>query len=217
VLFASLAILPFLTAAAPQAVVQSGVVTPTHAAMWTQTGIIQDAGVSTSGNLTTLGITANSGTPFCISNFKQPAARTQLCWGVSTSQAYLQLNSYNGAGNLPFNVILNGVSYPFPNAAVQTPLRVVATGATDTSTSADGTIAWNSATTAPKTETLYACTAGAKGNVLRIVDDIGNAATYPIVLTASAGTVNNVSTFTMLSNGQSVSLICDGISNWMRT
>lgn len=43
-----------------QPVQQTGSVTPGHAASWTTTGIVQDAGVSTAGKITTLGITSSA-------------------------------------------------------------------------------------------------------------------------------------------------------------
>lgn len=100
---------------AAAAVEQTGNVTYGHAVMWNSNGIIQDAGVSTLGYLNTLGITANGGTPFCISNTTNHAGDYyQFCMGVNSTAAKLTVNSFGTGGDTPLVFSVNGTDYEFP-------------------------------------------------------------------------------------------------------
>lgn len=206
-----------------QSVRQSGPVTNSHATCWTTEGVIQDCGVSTGPNsLSTLGITANGGYPFCITNTKAlTGPYVQICEGISTSSAAISINSFNGAAAPPFAVIINGTAYPFPSSVPfsASPLRTIASGTTDSVSSADqnGTVAWNSNSTSAKTESLFACTALISGFNVTIKDEFGTAGTYPITI-SSASNIDGMSGYIMAFNYQAVRLQCDGsTSKWVVT
>lgn len=198
-------------------VMQSGVVTPTHVATWTTTGVIQDAGTSVNSSATTFGLTASGGTPFCITTAKAPTPRVQFCMGVSTSAASFFINSYNGASAVPMQIVINGVVYQFPSGNPGLgAFRQITTGSTDTATSLDGTIAWDSATTSNKAQALYTCGSAGKGNILNIKDEALTAGTYPIIVTPfTAETIDGLDVYALAFNGQSLSLQCNGGGNWI--
>lgn len=202
-----------------QTVAQSGVVTNGHVASWVRNGIIQDAGTANLGNITELGITKNGGRPFCISNTNTRGQYVQMCQGISTSGAYITIDGFNSASAPPFDVIINGVPYPFPSSVPYsaTPIRTVSSGTTDAVASPDqnGTIAWNSSSTSAKTETLFACSSLISGFTVTIKDQIGTAATYPITIT-SASNIDGSTSYYMAFNYQSVTLQCNGgTTSWI--
>lgn len=214
----SLILLVASTPALAQSVQQSGSVTPGHAAQWVTSGVVKDAGPATAGNLTELGISRNGGLPFCISSDPNPGnPRVQICEGVSLNgDGFISLNSYNGAAQVPLYFIVNGVTYqPFGGPVNGPAIRVVASGTTDISSSADGTIAWNSSSAAPKTDTIYACTLQFQGRLLTVKDEIGTASTYPITLSPASGTIDGTASYVLPVNKQSATLQCDGASNWV--
>lgn len=254
-----------------QSVQQSGQVTPGHTAMWVTSGVVKDAGPATAGNLTELGISRNGGLPFCISSDPNPAnPRVQLCEGVSLNgNGFISLNSYNGAAQVPFDFIINGVTYPFggtgflsalfdqqfgstpgellcrgasgwvalpaasagqvlqtqgatgcpqwaSSTVITTPaLRVVPSGSSDTASTTDNSILWNSATGSNKSQGISGCSSGLKGKTYIISDEIGTSSTFPIIVTPASGTVANRPTFAIQGDGSSNSFQCDGISNWI--
>ena len=93
---------------------QTGSVTPGHLVSWTTSGVVQDAGPSTSGQVNSLGLYGLGGTPYLITNSPTPGPFTgqysQLGMGISLSAAYLTVNSFNGAPALPLNVVINGTT-----------------------------------------------------------------------------------------------------------
>jgi|SRR5215472_8040732 len=99
-------------------------------------------------------------------------------------------------------------------------MRLITSGTTDTATLSDigGTISWKSPTTGAKTQTLPACTSPFNGLFIGITDEQGNAATYPISVTAGGGsTVAGAAAPALItSNLGSVLLGCDqtGTGNW---
>ena len=152
----------------------------------------------------------------------------------------------NGAAQLPLSMILNGITYQFPfvlSGIVGPPttvisdlacwgntvgtllsdcgpnpnaLRIIASGTTDTATAADVTIAWNSAATSAKTESLYACGSAQKGDQITIKDEKGNSSTYPVGIDANGGnTIDGLSVYYLAFNLQSAWLQCDGSGNWI--
>lgn len=216
----ALVLAPWLAAASTLYIVQSGNVTFSHLATWAASGVLQDAGTSDTGNITTLGILANGGTPFCINTAPPGSARLKFCLGVqSGSAATISLFAYNGASLVPLNININGTIYPFPSGAPTTlgTLRVVASGTSDTATSLDGTIAWNSSSALGKSEALYACGSNAQGHLVTIKDEAGTAGTYPITVSPAGGnTIDNGSTYIMAFNYQSTTFQCAGSSgNWI--
>lgn len=94
-------------------------------------------------------------------------------------------------------------------------LRKVSSGTTDTAATSDATIAWTSTATSTKTETLYSCGSSVSGRKLVIKDAAGTSATYPIVLSPAGGqTIDAQSTYPIYFNSQSVTIQCDGGTNW---
>lgn len=216
--WAAVAAVPLLLAAGSGYIVQSGNVSNGHLGSWAGSGVLQDAGTSDTGAVTTLGITANGGTPFCISTAKNPNPRIKFCLGVLLNgSAYMEEDAYNGAATVPFNLIINGTSYPFPSSNPgANNFRAISSGSTDTLTTFDGTVAWDSSAGSIKTENLYACSSGAKANKLTILDEIGTAGTY-LILIVPSGTdkVNNQTIGAISFNNQSLTIQCDGAGNWV--
>ncbi|TXH15068.1 MAG: hypothetical protein E6R03_07975 [Hyphomicrobiaceae bacterium] len=204
-----------------QNVRQSGAVTSGHGASWTTNGIIQDAGTSDVGNLTTLGITG-TGTPFCISETKvRTGEYHKFCLGLdSDGNADLSINGYGGATS-ELTITIDGVAYPFPQPIpappiAATPLRNIASGTTDTATTSDanGTIAWNSASASGKTQTLPTCAFAINGMTVAIKDERGTASTYPITISSSGGsTVEGATSYYISIDGQAVSFQCNYVTN----
>ena len=100
------------TAASAQSVQQSGSVTTGHLSSWATSGVLQDAGTATAGKVNSLGLYGDGGTPFCLARSKSPGpfsgAYSQLCAGISTTGAYLNIGNYGGDPTTPFQVIQNG-------------------------------------------------------------------------------------------------------------
>lgn len=220
----SLAVLlsPQVAMAQSQTVRQSGPVTGGHASCWTYNGIIQDCGTATGtdASLTTLGIVQDGGLPFCVVDTKiHTGPYRQFCFSVSSSGiGTISLNPFNGAGPLTMDIVINGVTYTFPQVIppppiAATPLRNIAAGATDTITSndANGSVAWNSATTSAKTETLPACSVPVNGFTVAVKDEAGTASTYPITI-SGAQNIEQWAYYVMNFNQQSVTLQCNGIA-----
>jgi hypothetical protein len=95
--------------------------------------------------------------------------------------------------------------------------RPVTSGTTDTATAADylGWIAWKSATSGAKTETLPACAASNNGMWIGISDEQNTAAANNITVSAASGTVAGQSGYIITSNLGGVIVACDGANtNW---
>jgi hypothetical protein len=97
--------------------------------------------------------------------------------------------------------------------------RRVVSGSSDTATAADfqNGIVWKSATASNKSETLPACVASLGGRWVMVADEQGTAATYPIAVTAAAGTVYGAANgYQITSNLGSAVFFCDGAAtNWV--
>ena len=205
-----------------QSVQQSGSVTPGHAAQWVTSGVVKDAGPATAGNLTELGITRNGGLPFCISTALGAltgAPYQQMCLSVTSAGAgRIDLNAYNGASQLPFIIAIGGVPvFTSGTSPADVPFVTRVTSGTTNSAPAlvDQTVAWASAATSNKAQTVPTCTSTIAGYKVTVKDEQANAATYPIVITPAANTIDNVATASINQNGRSLTLQCDGVSNWM--
>lgn len=99
-------------------VAQSGHVTPGHLVAWTTDGVIQDAGTPAQPFVTGgLGILSSNTTSFSIVNNPVSGAYSSLSLGITASAANLTIASFGGAAPLPFNIVLNGVTIPFPGPA----------------------------------------------------------------------------------------------------
>lgn len=105
-----------ITSAHAQTVQQSGTITGGHAARWITNGVIGDAGTAAQGFLTSLGITANGGSSFCINSAPitlngLPNPYNKLCFGVGTSApATIVLNNQNGATAQDLQFVINGAT-----------------------------------------------------------------------------------------------------------
>lgn len=97
----------------------------------------------------------------------------------------------------------------------QFPLRVITTGTTDTVLSTDSVIAWNSTSTGTKTQNFPVCNSFSRARQITIKDEIGSASLYNISVVPASGTVESASSLNLSVARQSISFVCDGISNWM--
>lgn len=101
-----------------QTIRQSGSVTSSHVTCWTYNGIAQDCGTSTIPFSTTMGL-YGTGTPFCINDVKISSTTIsvtpyhQLCMGyvIGDTAAQITLNAFNGASQIPLDLIINGTTY----------------------------------------------------------------------------------------------------------
>lgn len=94
-------------------------------------------------------------------------------------------------------------------------VRVISSGSSDTVLSSDHTVAWNSATASQKTQALPTCSSGNAGRELAFKDQKKTASTYAIILTPASGTIEGGATYAINYNGQSLTIQCDGVSDWM--
>jgi hypothetical protein len=93
--------------------------------------------------------------------------------------------------------------------------HVVSSGTSYTMGSVDQIIAFNSLSASAKSATISACSSLLLGRNITIKDEIGTAGIYAITLTPASGTIDGRSSYPMSFNFQSVTLTCDGSSNWM--
>lgn len=102
--------------AAAQSVQQSGAVTRNHAAIWNSNGVIQDAGSANDSPLSSLGVTNEGGTGFCVSSQRASAAgRNQLCLSAATAgPATISLQNYGTALAQPLQYVINGTTVTIP-------------------------------------------------------------------------------------------------------
>ena len=137
-----------------------------------------------------------------------------LCRGTSMWVALApgsvgQVLTANGTNGCPQWTAPGGTTTPL--------LRVISSGTTDTASTTDGTIAWNSSSASGKTENLYACNGGSNGKVLYVKDAIGTASTYQITLVPNGSdTIDGSASYFLAFNYQSATLQCLGATNnWM--
>ena len=206
-----------------QSVQQSGSVTPGHAPVWVTSGVVKAGGPATAGNIQELGITKNGGLPFCISTSTglitgQPY--DQMCLSVTVGgAARIDVDSYNTASSIPFLIAINGTTV-FNSGTQPTNIPTVTRVTTGTTNSAaavfDQTVAWASATSGTKSQTIPTCTSSLAGFKIAIKDENGSASpAAPINVTPSANTIDNLSFYPILSPNGSLLLQCDGNTNWM--
>jgi len=219
---ALLALLLVCSAASAQSVQQSGTVTAGHVPAWVASGVVKDGGPATAGNITELGITKNGGLPFCISTSTGAITGTpydQMCLSATLNgAARIDVNSYNGAASIPFIIALNGTPV-FTSGSTPTQIPVIdriTSGTTATAPATfDVTVVWASAATSAKTTSIAACASALAGFKVTVKDEQANAQTYSITTTPGSGTIDNKAKYIQHTNGQSLSLQCDGVSNWM--
>lgn len=90
---------------------QSGSITPTHAACWTTTGVIQDCGTAAVPYLTTFGVL---GGPLCLNSAVNTGPYNALCLSVATAgPAQISLQNYGGATAQQLQFVLNGTTATF--------------------------------------------------------------------------------------------------------
>jgi hypothetical protein len=131
----------------------------------------------------------------------------------------LAYGSAGETGPLPFNCIINGVLYPNcfsgGGGGWQPVIRVITSGASDTASTSDITIAWDSADAAPKAETVPGCTLALKAKLYVFKDEIASAQVYPITVTPTTGTIDGEMNYTLYTNLSSMTMQCDGIGNYV--
>lgn len=207
-------LLPACVGAQPY-VQQSGNITPGHVPTFATSGVVKDGGAATAGAISEIGITKNGGLPWCIQT-ALAAPRQLFCFTITDTLATINIQS-QGEAAATLGININGTVYPFPGPVYPGfQIRTVSTGTTDSATSLDGTIAWNSATTGAKTETLYACNSGSKANKLVIKDQYPSASTYSITLTPNGSdTIDGSASYILAFNLQSVTIQCNGSGSWL--
>lgn len=87
-------------------------VTPGHIAIWTTQGCIADGGTPGNPGVTGgLGVVSTNQQSICTQTSANSPAE-QLCLGSTAAGTFL-----TATGTLPFTIVINGTSYPFPGAA----------------------------------------------------------------------------------------------------
>ena len=158
---------------------------------------------------------AQAQSPACPANYQPPFVTGGSLFGFLAQQwAAFFGGKVDVNGGVLCNPTIMGPATLRPN------IRIIGTTlTTDTIANSDGTVEWKSSATAGKTETLPSCTSANAGVTYGIVDGQGNAATYPITLTAPAGSSigyggTTSQTYAMNDNGRSVVIQCDGQGIW---
>jgi len=93
-------------------------VTRGHTSVWNSNGVLADGGTSADSPITSLGVTNNGGTGFCVNSGRQSASGyNALCLGASTTgNATISLQNYGTATAQALQFVINGTTYPFPGA-----------------------------------------------------------------------------------------------------
>lgn len=131
--------------------------------------------------------------------------------GVYSYDASSTATDNNGSVIVPFgNVQGAWLADPavLPPSGIN--VRYVTTGVTDSALTSDTLIVWQSASAAPKTETLPAPTI--KGETFIVKDGLGNSATYPITVTAASGAFLGETVID--SPFMALQFVADGVSAW---
>jgi fibronectin-binding autotransporter adhesin len=93
-------------------IVQSGVVTPGHAAVFVTDGVVEDGGAPPNGALTTIAITNNGGLALAIGSAEPPSEYTQFGIAVNSGGTItLSGNTYGGGPAAVINFEINGTSF----------------------------------------------------------------------------------------------------------
>lgn len=137
-------------------------------------------------------------------------------------------NIFSGTNNFtgPIQIGGTGVTLPVPVSIGGTsattawqargalcPGRTIPSGASDTATTSDCLVRWNSSTASAKTETIPACNSGNNGFEITVTDEAGTAGTYNITVTPASGTVLLDTGYLMPVGFWSVTLRCDGANS----
>jgi hypothetical protein len=106
----------------------------------------------------------------------------------------------------------------FISTPVNISVRLITSVLADSIQAADGIVIWKNPATVAKSSTLPLCTSSNRGETHVISDGQGNAATYNIQVSAGLGnTIRGSANYTLNQNNQSISVSCDGSSNWAIT
>lgn len=93
-------------------------------------------------------------------------------------------------------------------------IREINSGTSDTATTNDSVIAWNSSSASPKTENIPAGTFN--GQSFTVVDEYGTAQLYNITINILGGaTINGASSYVIAANNESVTMKWNGTSNYI--
>jgi hypothetical protein len=116
---------------------QTGKVTPGHIASWATDCVLQDGGTPADPQITGgLGVASGNQQSICTQNAKT-GATSQLCLGSTPTGGVLTYSTLGGGSPLPFQFVINGVTYtwPFPGQPINVPFLA----ATSFGVVADGT------------------------------------------------------------------------------
>lgn len=149
-----------------------------------------------------------------------PTGYHSLCFSPDAQGGgLLTYTAHGSAPPLPFQCIINGVliSPCFGGAGSGfTPnIRLITTGNVDAVLPNDVTVVWESADPAAKTETAPACGPSNKARILTFKDGIGTAQTFPITISAPSSTIDGSASFILRTNLSSITMQCDGVSNYV--
>jgi hypothetical protein len=183
-IFFILAATIFSWPATAQSVQQSGSVTSNHAPCWVSNGVIRDCGSAADSSLSTLGVTSNSTSGFCISSGRVTAAgRQQMCFGAPLADsAVISLQNYGTATEQALKFVINGVEYSFPGS-----LSGIVVGTTPITGGSNGSCLYDN------NGVVGAVACGASA-ITQLTGDVS--ATGPGAVTATLATVNvNVGSF----------------------
>src|ERR1035437_1225067 len=91
-------------------------VTRNHIPVWNTNGVIADGGSSADSPITSIGVTNEGGSGFCVSSARQTAlGRQQLCFGAATAgPATISLQNYGTATAQSLNFVINGTTVNIP-------------------------------------------------------------------------------------------------------
>jgi len=96
-------------------------VNPGQVPWWISNGVIGSGVTANDSPVNTFGVTANNLGSFCISTQRSAVGnRQQLCLGVTDSgPATISLQNYGSDPSVGLQIVLNGITYPFPGSLAQ--------------------------------------------------------------------------------------------------
>ena len=103
-----------------QNILQSGIVSPGHAAIWTTDGVVQDGGSPGNAAMTELAVVKNGGIAMAVDSGLGAGGSPYVEYSVGVTSAgtvTLGANSHNGAPAASLFININGVNYPFPGGS----------------------------------------------------------------------------------------------------
>jgi hypothetical protein len=131
--------------------------------------------------------------------------KADSCFAVYNSSQWSVWGTVDPATGIFINTPVNSV-------------RLITSVFTDFIQAADGIVIWKNPAIVPKSSTLPLCTSSNRGETHVILDGQGNAAAYNIQVIAGLGnTIRGSANYTLNQNNQSISVSCDGLSNWAIT